>query len=290
MKFINYLIIILAIFSCNNSSVKETNTKKVIKEWLGKEIIFPSTLSSKIIHNDTNCSELLNKKYKIIMYTDSYGCSECKLKLSHWMQFINDTKKHQDSLSFIIIVDSPNKRQIPIICEQHHFDYPIFYDNHGKMNNLNQFIPDEKFRCFLTNSNHIVAIGNPITNPKIKELYLKVITGDTLAKKQVPQTTAEYEATVCDLGKFTPKEKREAVFSLKNTGTQPLLVADVVTSCGCATPRYDKKPVKPGETMKITVEMKIKEEGYFEKTISVYCNTQNAPIQFKVKGMITNEK
>ncbi len=42
--------------------------------------------------------------------------------------------------------------------------------------------------------------------------------------------------------------------------------------------------------MKITVEMKIKEEGHFEKTISVYCNTQNSPIQFKVKGMIANEK
>ncbi len=104
------------------------------------------------------------------------------------------------------------------------------------------------------------------------------------------QTTVGYETTICDLGEFTTKESREAVFSLKNTGTQPLLIADVVTSCGCATPQYDKKPVKPGETMKITVEMKIKEEGYFEKTISVYCNTQNSPIQFKVKGMIANEK
>ncbi len=35
--------------------------------------------------------------------------------------------------------------------------------------------------------------------------------------------------------------------------------------------------------------MKIKEEGYFEKTISVYCNTQNTPIQFKVKGRVVDK-
>ena len=151
-----------------------------------------------------------------------------------------------------------------------------------KMNGFTRFLLDR--------DNRVKAIGNPVRNPKIKELYLKVITGDTLLKKQAAQTTIEYETTVYDLGEFTPNESREAVFALKNTGTQPLLVADVVMSCGCATPRYDKKPVNPGETLKITVEMKIKEEEYFEKTISVYCNTQNSPVLFNVKGRIVHEK
>ncbi|WP_251619706.1 DUF1573 domain-containing protein [Odoribacter lunatus] len=117
-----------------------------------------------------------------------------------------------------------------------------------------------------------------------------MITGDTLPKKEVAQTTVVYEEAVCDLGVFAVNESREAVFTLKNTGRQPLLVADVTTSCGCATPRYDKKPVKPGDSMEIRVAMNIKEEGYFEKSISVYCNISEAPVQFKIKGAVVNKE
>ncbi len=267
-------------------------TIRLLKKWQNKTIIFPQKLQFKVFNHDT--INLLNQtsKYKIVSHITLQGCTACKLQLPKWKEI----KEAIDSLSsepipLLLFSNSKNLSKIVDISRNYSFDYPICIDEKDSLNILNRFPKDERFHTFLLDrNNRVKVIGNPVRNSKIKELYLKVITGDTLPKKQAAQTTVGYKSTVCDLGEFTTKESPKAVFSLKNTGTQPLLVADVVTSCGCATPRYDKKPVKPGETINITVEMKIKEEGYFEKTISVYCNTQNSPLQFKVRGSVNNKK
>ena len=292
MPLIYKIAILLLFFILTNCHDDTPNTIKILKKWQNKTIIFPQKLQFKVFDQDT--INLLNQtsRYKIVSHITLQGCTACKLQLPKWKEI----KEEIDSLSsepipLLLFSNSKNSFKVINISKNYSFNYPICIDEKDSLNILNNFPKDERFHTFLLDQdNKIKVIGNPVLNPKIKELYLKVITGDTSTKKQVPHTTVEYETTICDLGEFMPKEKREAVFSLKNTGAQPLLVADVTTSCGCATPRYDKKPVKPGETIKISVEMKIKEEGYFEKTISVYCNTQNAPIQFKVKGQVVDKK
>ena len=44
-------------------------------------------------------------------------------------------------------------------------------------------------------------------------------------------------------------------FHFKNTGTKSLVIHNVEASCGCTTPKYDKKPIPPGGEGKIEVEM-----------------------------------
>lgn len=92
------------------------------------------------------------------------------------------------------------------------------------------------------------------------------------------------------MGELFIDESKKAIFSLKNKGTQPLLIKEVTTSCGCATFQYDKQPIEPGNISNIIVEIKIKEEGYFEKTIFVYVNTPDSPLLFKIKGSIIRKK
>ncbi len=275
LKYIFYIGIIL-MSSCKKESIK------IISDLYNKKIIFSEYLKYDSQYN----------VFKVIVYTNETGCIDCKLQLSTWKNFIEKMPVNiKDSVKFYFIFATNDSAKIDYLFKSNDFHHEFYIDDKKYFNKLNDLAKDERFHTFLLDrDNRVKAIGNPVRNPKIKELYLKVITGDTLLKKQAAQTTIEYETTVYDLGEFTPNESREAVFALKNTGTQPLLVADVVMSCGCATPRYDKKPVNPGETLKITVEMKIKEEEYFEKTISVYCNTQNSPVLFNVKGRIVHEK
>ncbi len=283
VRIIAFFLSLLLLSTCQHKD--KYRITELIKAWDGKEILFPKEMNMVQV-GDSVYTTLSLENYKIIVYVDTNGCFTCKLHLMEWEDLITEL----DSVPALFYFAPRSTDYVKDILKENLFYYPVCIDEKDSLNILNNFPKDERFHTFLLDcNNRVKAIGNPITNPKIKELYLKVITGDTSTKKQVPQTTVEYETTICDLGEFTPKEKREAVFSLKNTGAQPLLVADVTTSCGCATPRYDKKPVKPGETIKITVEMKIKEEGYFEKTISVYCNTQNTPIQFKVKGRVVDK-
>lgn len=283
LKILIYLFILFFLSACQPKD--KNRVTELIKTWDGKEILFPQKMEMVQVGNSLP-KTLSLENYKILIYVDTNGCFTCKLHLMEWEDFITKL----DSVPALFYFAPKSTEEVKNILRENLFYYPVCIDEKDSLNILNHFPKDERFHAFLLDrNNRVKAIGNPITNPKIKELYLKVITGDSLPKKQAVQTTVGYESTVCNLGAFTTKESPQAVFSLKNTGTQPLLVAEVVTSCGCATPQYDKKPVNPGETINITVEMKIKEEGYFEKTISVYCNTQNSPLQFKVKGSV-NEK
>lgn len=281
---ITYFFVFFLLFGCQ--STDKNRVAGLMKEWEGREILFPKDMHMVQV-GDSLRNARFEGNYKIIVYVDTNGCFSCKLHLMEWDDFITEL----DTVPALFYFAPRSTKEVKAILKENLFYRPVCIDEKDSLHILNRFPKDIRFHTFLLDrDNRVKAIGNPITNPKIKELYLKVIIGASSPTKQVSQTTVGYETSVCDLGKFLANVRRVAVFSLKNTGNRPLLVSDVVTSCGCATPRYEKKPVPPGGTVDITVEMKIKEEGYFEKIVSVYCNTQYSPVQFKVKGMIANEK
>lgn len=169
MKILLFAIILFSLSSCDK---KKQEIKKILKEWEGKEIIFPESLQAKVYGKDTIVSDLLEKKYKIFLHVDSTGCSSCKLQLFSWLQLIKSYEKYSDRLSFIITVHAVNQKKMAIICKQNKFDYPVFYDINGKMEALNQFPRNEEFRCFLLDvNNQVVLVGNPINNPKLLNLY-----------------------------------------------------------------------------------------------------------------------
>ncbi len=65
----------------------------------------------------------------------------------------------------------------------------------------------------------------------------------------------------------------EYVFSWTNEGKSPLSVTFVQTTCGCASPSFERRPVRPGETstLKITYHPK-GHPGSFLRKIFVYTN------------------
>lgn len=161
------------LLSCNNV---QQETKQILKKWYNKEIIIPSSLKPQIFNRDTNCTDLLNKEFKILLHVNPGGCSECKLKLFKWFQIIEECKYLENKLSFLIVVNSPNIQQIRVIAIQNKFQYPIFYDINGKMDSLNQFPVNENLRCFLLNrENKVILMGNPVNNPQLLKLYLNKI-------------------------------------------------------------------------------------------------------------------
>jgi len=61
-------------------------------------------------------------------------------------------------------------------------------------------------------------------------------------------------------------------------------VDDIDTTWECTSANYAKKPVGKGENLDLTVTIKPKNKGYFEETITIYCNAENSPVQLKIKG------
>ena len=143
------------------------------------------------------------------------------------------------------------------------------------------------FQTFLLDKdNKVVAMGNPILNPYVKELYLEKLTGVQESKTKVMQTELFFDKTELDFGLISINEVKEGKFLLTNTGQDLLVIHDVVTSCGCTKVEYNKPPVRPGETTELTVRYEADETGHFNKAITIYSNAVGSPHKLRVRGLV----
>jgi hypothetical protein len=292
MKWINRIVLLLlflSAFACKENK-KRTEVEKIINEWVGKEIKFPDSFLCCKSGNDTVsefCTNLFQAEYRILLYVDSVGCSSCRLKLFQWKQLIEEADSlFKKNLSFLLFFQPKSKKDFDYLSQTESFDYPVFLDMAGVINQLNQFPDKMEYQCFLLDKdNKVLMIGNPVLNQKIWELYKQQISGQTEIEKNlitmVSDEHSEIEITDLQVGK-----KSTGVFKLRNIGNRPLLIARVDASCGCTVPSWDKKPVEPGEEAEIRVEIQPEELGVFHKTIRVYCNVEKGAISLSIKGRV----
>lgn len=58
---------------------------------------------------------------------------------------------------------------------------------------------------------------------------------------------------IYDFGKIRKGDKVSTSFYFKNTGSQPLVLLQVQTSCGCTATRWSREPILPNQTGEISV-------------------------------------
>ncbi|HMN48800.1 MAG TPA: DUF1573 domain-containing protein [Ignavibacteriaceae bacterium] len=81
-----------------------------------------------------------------------------------------------------------------------------------------------------------------------------------------------------DFGKVKEGEVLKYNFKFENKGTQPLLIKDVKTSCGCTAAVVSEKNLSPGKSGAIKVEFDTKNrQGKVSKTVTVVSNDNNEP-------------
>ncbi len=90
------------------------------------------------------------------------------------------------------------------------------------------------------------------------------------------QPKAGWEKTQHDFGNIQEQDGDVTVdFKFTNTGDKPLMILRCQTSCGCTTPKYTRKPLKPGESGTIQVTYHAKgRPGVFQKSVYVYDNSE----------------
>ena len=91
-----------------------------------------------------------------------------------------------------------------------------------------------------------------------------------------------------DYGKVTKTENGTRDFVFTNTGNAPLIITNVLSTCGCTVPIKPGEPVMPGKTGKITVKYNMA-PGPIRKTITVESNAVNyedGRVALKIKGEV----
>ncbi|MDR3152715.1 MAG: DUF1573 domain-containing protein [Deltaproteobacteria bacterium] len=94
---------------------------------------------------------------------------------------------------------------------------------------------------------------------------------------------------VFNVGTSQPGTTVRHVFEIKNSGTEPLIITQVVPACGCTVASYDEF-IAPGKTGKVTVSLELYREWAgepYDKTVTVVTNDPKNPrIRLAMRGRV----
>jgi hypothetical protein len=92
-----------------------------------------------------------------------------------------------------------------------------------------------------------------------------------------------------DYGTITKKgDSGIRTFEFTNTGNAPLIITNVLSTCGCTVPTYSTEPILPGKSGKVDIKYNLA-PGPIRKTITVESNAVNydsGRIPLKIKGEV----
>jgi hypothetical protein len=198
-------LFLLLFVSCKENK-QRTEAQQIVTAWTGKQILFPDDYQCSFSGKDTAshvCSDLFDKEYKILLYVDSAGCSDCRLKLFEWKQLIADADSlFEGKVGFLFFFQPKNKKEMVYLFKKDAFDYPACMDMNKTIERLNHFPEQPQYQCFLLDrDNRVLMIGNPVMNPKIWELYKAQISGKEETKTTL-QTSVMPDKLTHDYGKI----------------------------------------------------------------------------------------
>ena len=151
LKWILGLCVCLFMVSCAESDKERLS--KLVKEWEGKEILFPAHSTFTIQGKDTVDFDFMDAEYKVVTYIDSIGCTSCKLQLPRWKQLIEEVDSLTGgSVPFLFYFHPKDLKELRYYTRRDDFTYPVCFDEKDELNQLNQFPSDMTFQTFLLDS------------------------------------------------------------------------------------------------------------------------------------------
>jgi len=130
-----------------------------------------------------------------------------------------------------------------------------------------------------------VSLVSCLSNDPNKDVTKASPEAEKSLKDTANFTSIQWIDSVKDFGKIQEGANIELTYRFKNTGSKPLVVADVHPGCGCTLVEKPTKPVMPGQEGEIKGSFDTKGRvGHSEKTITVNVNTikQNYQLSFSV--------
>ena len=96
--------------------------------------------------------------------------------------------------------------------------------------------------------------------------------------------TTQHE--VVDCGQVVFRKPVTAEFVLKNDGHKPLVINNVLKSCGCTEVDYPKMGIAAGESFVIKAVYDAKQMGTFTKQVCLYTNADEEPFILSMRGKV----
>lgn len=112
-----------------------------------------------------------------------------------------------------------------------------------------------------------------------------------LAAAAAAQPAMKFNEETHDFGEIIEGKMASYEFQVTNTGDQPLILSNVVPSCGCTTPFWTREPIMPGKTGTIKATYNSAgRPGSFNKTLTVNANATASTFTLKIKGTVVKKE
>lgn len=95
-----------------------------------------------------------------------------------------------------------------------------------------------------------------------------------------------FDKLVHDFGAIEKGGDASCVFTFKNVTKKPITLTNVKTSCGCTAADWPKEPIAKKKKGSIKVKYDSNRIGKFTKTIKVFIEGNENPIQLEIRGTI----
>ena len=104
--------------------------------------------------------------------------------------------------------------------------------------------------------------------------FISVITFKANAQTNLANSQPKivFEQTSYDYGLIFAGDNGEVSFNFKNEGKSPLIINNVVSSCGCTVAKWSKDPVMPNQSGSIKVTYNTNIIGDIKRSITVTTN------------------
>ncbi len=125
-------------------------------------------------------------------------------------------------------------------------------------------------------------------NEMVKRRCIFLIFGLLALCRAEAQPRLVFEPDVWDFGTVQEADGRVShTFTGVNKGDRPLVILDIMTTCGCTVPEFSRKPVLPGERTQVTVTYDpFNRPGAFSRELGVYSSERVKVATLTIRGRV----
>ncbi len=110
-------------------------------------------------------------------------------------------------------------------------------------------------------------------------------------KQQTGVAVMTFDSPSHDFGDITAGTKVSHTFKFTNTGTAPLVISRVQTTCGCTVPTWPSQPIPPGEKAEIAATFNSQGKmGVQNKVITIHSNASEPVFRLTLKSNVLKKE
>lgn len=254
------LITLLSLLAsgCHHSPAENSymDVGACIEQWVGKVVDLPDTIGWFTTDGISANTHFPSEDFKIVRYVGAGGCTSCRLRVMRYGKIVKELSDSAKSpIGFVCIVNPKEVEELQQILHRDNLaGLTMWIDSTDTINKINGFPAIESLQTFLIDrDNRVLAIGDPAINPKVMQLYTRILTNDTINIAHMPQTRIHAESDNISLGAVRTGDVIRQTIQISNIGDHDFVLDKILTSCDCTTAYLSTQTIPIGGEALLTI-------------------------------------